>query len=163
MCARLRPPTATLHEQTEADWHKTIAVDVMEVFLAMKQELDNMVKAGRGSIINTTSVAGLRSDPGMAPNVAAKHAVVGLSKAAALDYATQGIRVNAIAPCLVRRPMTERWLNDPVMSALVLANWPIRRAAEPEEIADLVLFLASDQASVIIGAIYPIDGARKTH
>jgi NAD(P)-dependent dehydrogenase (short-subunit alcohol dehydrogenase family) len=71
--------------------------------------------------------------------------------------------VNAIAPGLVRTPMTERWLNDPVMSALVLADSPIRRAAEPDEIADLVLFLASDQASVITGAIYPIDGARTTH
>jgi NAD(P)-dependent dehydrogenase (short-subunit alcohol dehydrogenase family) len=161
--AGLLPPTAPLHEQTEADWHQIIAVDVTGVFLAMKHELAHMVEVGRGSIINTASVAGLRSDPGMAPYVAAKHAVVGLSKAAALDYATQGIRVNAIAPGLVRTPMTERWLNDPVMSALVLADSPIRRAAEPEEIADLVLFLASDQASVITGAIYPIDGARTTH
>jgi NAD(P)-dependent dehydrogenase (short-subunit alcohol dehydrogenase family) len=161
--AGLLPPTAPLIEQTEADWHKIIAVDVTGVFLAMKHELAHMVQAGRGAIINTASVAGLRADPGMAPYVAAKHAVVGLTKAAALDYATQGIRINAIAPGLVRTPMTERWLNDPEMRDRVLADSPIRRAAEPEEIADLVMFLASDQASVITGAVYPIDGARTAH
>lgn len=91
----------------------------------------------------------------MAPYVAAKHAVAGLTKAAALDYATQGIRVNAIAPVLVRTPMTERWLNDPEIRERVLADSPIRRPAEPEEIADLVMFLASDQAGVITGAVYP--------
>lgn len=109
------------------------------------------------------SVAGLRADPGMAPYVAAKHAVVGLTKAAAIDYATQGIRVNAIAPGLVRTPMTERWLNDPALRERVLADSPIGRAAEPEDIAGLVLFLASDQASIITGAIYPVDGARTAH
>jgi NAD(P)-dependent dehydrogenase (short-subunit alcohol dehydrogenase family) len=161
--AGLLPPTAAFVDQTEADWHKIMAVDVTGVFLAMKHELARMVAAGRGAIINTASVAGLRADPGMAPYVAAKHAVVGLTKAAALDYATQGIRVNAIAPGLVRTPMTERWLNDPEMRDRVLADSPIRRPAEPEEIADLVLFLASDQAGVITGAVYPIDGARTTH
>ena len=99
----------------------------------------------------------------MAPYVAAKHAVVGLSKAAAIDYATQGIRVNAIAPGLVRTPMTERWLNDPAMRNAVLADSPIGRAADPEDIAGLVLFLASDHASIITGAVYPIDGARTAH
>lgn len=161
--AGLLPPTAPLVEQTEADWHKVIAVDVTGVFLAMKHQLAHMVKAGRGAIINTASVAGLRADPGMAPYVAAKHAVAGLTKAAALDYATQGIRVNAIAPGLVRTPMTERWLDDPEIRDRVLADSPIGRAAEPEEIADLVLFLASDQAGMITGAVYPIDGARTTH
>lgn len=161
--AGLLPPTAPLVDQTEEDWHKIMAVDVTGVFLAMKHQLAHMAQVGSGSVINTASVAGLRADPGMAPYVAAKHAVVGLTKAAALDYATQGIRVNAIAPGLVRTPMTERWLNDPEMRERVLADSPIRRAAEPEEIADLVMFLASDQASVITGAVYPIDGARTTH
>lgn len=157
------PPTAPFVEQTEEDWHKIMVVDVTGAFLAMKHQLAHMVKAGHGAIINTASVAGLRADPGMAPYVAAKHAVAGLTKAAALDYATQGIRVNAIAPGLVRTPMTERWLNDPEIRDRVLANSPIRRAAEPEEIADLVTFLASDQAGVITGAVYPIDGARMAH
>ncbi|MEQ1689483.1 MAG: SDR family oxidoreductase, partial [Sphingopyxis sp.] len=122
-----------------------------------------MATLGRGVIVNTASVAGLRADPGMAPYVAAKHAVVGLTKAAAIDYAAMGVRVNAIAPGLVRTPMTEPWLNDPALRERVLADSPIRRAAEPEDIAGLVLFLASDQASIITGAIYPIDGARTAH
>ena len=161
--AGLLPPTAPLAEQTEADWARIIGVDVTGVFLCLKHELARMSKAGRGVIVNTASVAGLRADPGMAPYVAAKHAVVGLTKAAAIDYATVGIRVNAIAPGLVRTPMTDRWLNDPEMREKVLADSPIRRAAEPEDIAGLVLFLASDLASVITGAVYPVDGARTAH
>jgi NAD(P)-dependent dehydrogenase (short-subunit alcohol dehydrogenase family) len=161
--AGLLPPTAPLAEQTEDDWHRIMNVDVTGVFLCLKHELAQMAKAGRGAIVNTASVAGLRADPGMAPYVAAKHAVAGLTKAAAIDYATQGIRVNAIAPGLVRTPMTERWLNDPAMRDQVLADSPIRRAAEPEDIAALVLFLASDLASIVTGAVYPIDGARTAH
>lgn len=161
--AGLLPPTTPLVEQTEDDWNRIMRVDVTGVFLCLKHELAQMSKAGRGAIINTASVAGLRADPGMAPYVAAKHAVVGLTKAAAIDYATSGIRVNAIAPGLVRTPMTERWLNDPQIRERVLADSPIGRAAEPEDIASLVLFLASDLANVITGAVYPIDGARTTH
>lgn len=161
--AGLLPPTAPLAEQTETDWARIMSVDVTGVFLCLKHELAHMSKAGRGVIVNTASVAGLRADPGMAPYVAAKHAVVGLTKAAAIDYATAGIRVNAIAPGLVRTPMTERWLNDPEMREKVLADSPIRRAAEPDDIAGLVLFLASDLASVITGAVYPVDGARTAH
>ena len=161
--AGLLPPTAPLAEQTEDDWDRIMRVDVIGVFLCLKHELAQMAKAGYGVIVNTASVAGLRADPGMAPYVAAKHAVVGLTKAAAIDYAASGIRVNAIAPGLVRTPMTERWLNDPQMRDRVLADSPIRRAAEPDDIAGLVLFLASDLANVITGAVYPVDGARTAH
>jgi NAD(P)-dependent dehydrogenase (short-subunit alcohol dehydrogenase family) len=161
--AGLLPPTAPLAEQTEDDWARIMRVDVTGVFLCLKHELAHMAKAGRGVIVNTASVAGLRADPGMAPYVAAKHAVVGLTKAAAIDYAALGIRVNAIAPGLVRTPMTERWLNDPQMRERVLADSPIRRAAEPEDIAGLVLFLASDLAGIITGSVYPVDGARTAH
>jgi NAD(P)-dependent dehydrogenase (short-subunit alcohol dehydrogenase family) len=161
--AGLLPPTAPLAEQTEDDWAKTMRVDVTGVFVCLKHELTQMAKAGRGVIVNTASVAGLRADPGMAPYVAAKHAVVGLTKAAAIDYAALGIRVNAIAPGLVRTPMTERWLNDPQIRERVLADSPIRRAAEPGDIAGLVLFLASDLANIITGSVYPVDGARTAH
>ena len=161
--AGLLPPTAPLAEQTEEDWARIMRVDVTGVFLCLRHELAEMSKAGRGVIVNTASVAGIRADPGMAPYVAAKHAVVGLTKAAAIDYAAAGIRVNAIAPGLVRTPMTERWLNDPLLRARVLADSPIGRAAEPEDIASLVLFLASDLANIITGAVYPIDGARTAH
>jgi NAD(P)-dependent dehydrogenase (short-subunit alcohol dehydrogenase family) len=152
--AGLLPPTASLAEQTEDDWNRIMRVDMTGVFLCLKHELAQMAKAGRGAIMNTASVAGLRADPGMAPYVAAKHAVVGLTKAAAIDYAKSGIRINAIAPGLVRTPMTERWLNDPQMRDKVLAVSPIGRAAEPEDIAGLLLFLASDLANIITGAVY---------
>jgi NAD(P)-dependent dehydrogenase (short-subunit alcohol dehydrogenase family) len=142
---------------------RVMRVDVTGVFLCLKYELAHMTKVGRGAIVNTASVAGIRADPGMAPYVAAKHAVVGLTKAAAIDYATQGFRINAIAPGLVRTPMTERWLNDSEMRDRVLADPPIGRAAEPEDIAGLVLFLTSDLANMITGAVYPIDGARTAH
>ena len=99
----------------------------------------------------------------MSPYVAAKHAVVGLTKAAALDYAATGIRVNAVAPGLVRTPMTQRWLDDPDMRDAVLGDSPIGRAAEPEEIAGAVLFLASDLAGAITGTVFPVDGGRTTH
>jgi NAD(P)-dependent dehydrogenase (short-subunit alcohol dehydrogenase family) len=161
--AGLLPPTRPLAEQTEEDWARIMGVDVTGVFLCLKHELAYMAKAGHGAIVNTASVAGLRADPGMAPYVAAKHAVVGLTKAAAIDYAISGVRVNAIAPGLVRTPMTERWLSDPEIRDRVLADSPIRRAAEPEDIAGLVLFLASDLASLITGAVYPVDGARTAH
>lgn len=161
--AGLLPPTAPLAEQAEEDWHRIMAVDVTGVFLGMKHQLAHMAGAGHGVIVNTASVAGIRADPGMAPYVAAKHAVVGLSRAAAVDYATLGIRVNAIAPGLVRTPMTQRWLDDPAMRDAVLADSPIGRAAEPEDIAGLVLFLASDHAGIITGAVYPVDGARTAH
>lgn len=161
--AGVLPPTAPLAEQTEEDWHRTMNVDVTGVFLCLKHELAHMAKVGRGAIVNTASVAGLIADPGMAPYVAAKHAVVGLTRAAAIDYAARGIRVNALAPGLVRTPMTERWLNDPQIRDRVLADSPIGRAAEPEDIAGLVLFLASDLAGIVTGAVYPIDGARTAH
>lgn len=158
--AGLLPPTAPLVEQTEEEWDRIMRVDVTGVFLCLKHQIAHMARAGRGSIINTSSVAGLIADPGMAPYVAAKHAVVGLSRAAAIDYASQGVRVNVIAPGLVRTPMTERWLDDPELRDRVLADSPIGRVADPEDVAGLVLFLASDHAGIITGAVYPVDGGR---
>jgi NAD(P)-dependent dehydrogenase (short-subunit alcohol dehydrogenase family) len=98
------PPTAPLAEQTEEDWARILRVDVTGVFLCLKYELAQMVKVGRGAIVNTASVAGLLADPGMAPYVAAKHAVVGLTKAAAIDYATRGIRSMRSRPVWCGRP-----------------------------------------------------------
>ena len=120
--AGVLPPTAPLHEQSVEDWHRTLNVDATGVFLAMRHQIPVMLKAGAGSIVNTASVAGVTADPDMTPYVAAKHAVVGLSKGAPLDYATQGIRVNILAPGLIRTPMTERWLNDPEIAPRVLAD-----------------------------------------
>jgi NAD(P)-dependent dehydrogenase (short-subunit alcohol dehydrogenase family) len=161
--AGILPPTGALLEQTLDDWNRTLAVDLTGVFLSMKHELTHMLTVGRGTIINTASVAGVIADPGMAPYAAAKHGVVGLTKAAALDYATAGVRINALAPGLVETPMTSTWLADPEMRETVLANTPMKRPATPAEIAGTVLFLASPAASYTNGAVIIVDGGQTAH
>jgi NAD(P)-dependent dehydrogenase (short-subunit alcohol dehydrogenase family) len=133
------------------------------VFLCLKYEIAHMLTAAGGAIVNTASVAGVVADPGMAPYVAAKHGVVGLTKAAALGYARLEIRANAIAPGLVETPMTERWLADPVFVEALMANSPMGRAAQPEEIAGVVLFLCSAAASFATGQVHIIDGGQTAH
>ncbi|MCC8489399.1 glucose 1-dehydrogenase [Xanthomonas citri] len=161
--AGLLPRTADLADLSIEDFDRTIAVDLRGVFLCMKYEITQMLKNGGGAIVNTASVAGLVADPGMAPYVAAKHGVVGLTKAAALDYATRGIRVNAVAPGLVATLMTQRWLADPAFKDKLLQNSPIGRAADPEEIAGTVLHLSSDAASFVTGQTYVVDGGQTSH
>lgn len=161
--AGVLPPTGPLLEQSEADWNRTIAVDLTGVFLSLKYEIAHMVTAGGGAIVNTASVAGVIADPGMAPYVAAKHGVVGLTKAAALDYAEQGIRVNALAPGLVETAMTKGWLDDPAMRDVVVAGSQLGRPAQPEEMTGMVLYLASDLASFATGGVYVVDGGQTAH
>ena len=161
--AGLLPRTADLADMSVEDFDRTIAVDLRGVFLCMKHQIAQMLRNGGGSIVNTASVAGLVADPGMAPYVAAKHGVVGITKAAALDYATRNIRVNAVAPGLVATPMTERWLADPAFKEKLLQNSPIGRAARPEEIATTVLYLSSDAASFVTGQTYVVDGGQTSH
>lgn len=161
--AGVLPQTAPLAEMDEAEWDKVIAVDLKGVFLSLKYEIAHMLTAGGGAIVNTASVAGVIADPGMAPYVAAKHGVVGLTRAAAIDYAKHGIRVNALAPGLVETPMTKRWLDDPAMREAVLAGSQMGRAAQPEEIAGMVLFLASPLASFATGGVYVVDAGQTAH
>lgn len=165
--AGILPPTGPLLDQTEADRDRTIAVDLKGVFLALKYEIAHMVAHGGGAIVKTASIAGVIADPGMSPYVAAKHGVIGLTKAAALDYAAAGVRVNALAPGLVATGMTKGWLDDPEMRDVVIAGSQLGRPAQPEEISGMVLYLASDLASDLAsfatGGVYVVDGGQTAH
>ena len=156
--AGILPPMAMLADTEESTFDQTFDVDVKGVFLAMKYEIQQMLKTGGGVIVNNASIAGLIAERGMSTYVAAKHAVIGLSKAAAIEYAAQGIRINAIAPGLVRTPMTKHWEDDPETRQFFIVNTPIGRFAQPDEIANVVLFLCSDLASFAAGQTFVVDG-----
>ena len=156
--AGVLPPMALLADIEESTFDQTFAVDVKGIFLAMKYEIQQMLRTGGGAIVNNASIAGMIAERGISAYVAAKHAVIGLSKAAAVEYASQGIRINALAPGLVETPMTKHWFNDPEMRAFFLANSPIGRFAQPEEVSAMVLFLCSDLASFAVGQTFTMDG-----
>jgi NAD(P)-dependent dehydrogenase (short-subunit alcohol dehydrogenase family) len=150
---------AGIVETSEEDWHRVMAINLTGVWLCMKYEIPEMLKRGKGAIVNNGSVVGVVGAAGTVSNVASKHGVSGLTKSAALQYATQGIRVNAVAPGLVHTPLTDRIrAAQPGAEAAMLSVVPQGRWCEPEEIADVVVFLCSDGASHVTGHIMPIDG-----
>ena len=161
--AGVLPPTVTLAEMDESTFDKTLAVDLKGVFLCMKHEIAHMLQSGGGAIVNSASIAGLIAEPGISAYVTAKHGVVGLTKAAAVEYAAQGIRINALAPGLVKTAMTKAWFDDPNMNAHFIANTPIGRVSQPAEIAGMVLFLCSQFASFAVGQTFVVDGGYTTH
>ena len=150
---------ATVAEIAEADWDGTIEVDLKGVWLCMRHELPPMLAAGRGSIVNTSSVGGLVALPGSGAYTAAKHGVIGLTKVAAVDYARAGVRINAICPGVIRTPMVERLIAArPEIEAEMQAGEPIGRFGQPDEIASAVVWLCSDAASFVTGIALPVDG-----
>jgi NAD(P)-dependent dehydrogenase (short-subunit alcohol dehydrogenase family) len=141
------------------NWDRVIGINLKGVFLGMKYAIPEMLKRGGGSIINTASVAGLVGFAGIPAYCASKGGVIQLSKAAALEYATQGIRVNVICPGVIATPMVERFTSaSPAVREALEASEPVGRFGTAEEVAMMALYLASDDSSFCTGAPFIIDG-----
>jgi NAD(P)-dependent dehydrogenase (short-subunit alcohol dehydrogenase family) len=150
---------ADIIDMDDAVWQRGIDVMLTGVFLCMKHEIPHMIGQGKGAVINTSSGAGLIGFPGQANYVAAKHGVIGLTRSAALEYITRGVRINAICPGTARSRMVDEWMDGSAEAeAEVAALHPIGRIAESEEIARAALWLASDASSFVVGVALPVDG-----
>jgi 2,5-dichloro-2,5-cyclohexadiene-1,4-diol dehydrogenase 1 len=146
-------------EQELTQWQRNLAVNLTGIFLCMKYEVAHMLKAGGGSIVNTSSTAGAVGIATSADYISSKHGVVGLTRSAAVDYSGKGIRVNAILPGAIETPMFLSALQEhPTLRQLVAEGHPIGRVGQPGEIAETVAWLLSDAASFITGASIMIDG-----
>ncbi len=139
-------------------WNHIIAINLSGVFYCMRYEIQAMLKNGGGSIVNMSSILGQVGFAGAAAYVSAKHGVVGLTQAAALEYSKSGIRVNAVGPAFIQTPMIAGVTSDPGAAQALTAAHPIGRLGQPEEVAELVLWLSSDKASFVSGSYYAIDG-----
>lgn len=147
---------APVHEIDLAEWDRIIGINLRGVFTCMKHELAQMVKQGGGVVVNTSSGAGIRGVAGGAAYAASKHAIIGLTRSAALDYAKQNIRVNAVLPGNIETPMMDRFTGGDIQKAIDLE--PVGRLGKPEEIAEAVLWMASDLGGFVTGAATVIDG-----
>jgi NAD(P)-dependent dehydrogenase (short-subunit alcohol dehydrogenase family) len=136
-----------------------LATNVRGMFLSMKYELEIMSRQGSGSIVNISSGASLTGVPGYSGYVASKHAEIGLTKSAALDYADRGVRVNAVCPGLVNTPLIADMMSEnPILHERLVASHPLGRIAEPEEVAEAIVWLATRKSSYVTGIALPVDG-----
>ena len=151
---------ASVVDQTEANYNAVMDVNVKGVWLSMKYEIPQMLKRGGGAIVNCSSVAGLIGFPNMAPYFASKHAVIGLTKVAALEYSAQGIRINAVNPAVIDTEMVDRIAAGFGMNkqADLVPLHPIGRLGRVEEIADAVVWLCSKKSSFVTGHSLVVDG-----
>lgn len=151
-------PTADYEEEA---WDRVIDINLKGVFLCMKYEIPEMLKQGRGAIVNMSSVAGLVGGRIGVAYYASKHGVIGATKSAALEYADQGLRINAVCPAIIETPMVERGLIDnEELAAKFKAMHPVGRFGQPEEVAAATLWLCSEGASFTTGHALPVDGGR---
>lgn len=137
-------------------WQKVIGINLNSLFYGMKYQIKAMLKNGSGSIVNISSILGSVGFAGSAGYTAAKHGVVGLTQAAALEYSAQGIRVNAVGPGFIETPLLDAL--DAEMKKQLVALHPIGRLGKSEEVAELIYWLSSDKSSFVTGSYYPVDG-----
>jgi len=158
--AGIEGPTAKIFDYSVEDWNRVIAINLTGVFVCMKAEIEQMKKQdGGGSVVSTASAAGLIGIAGASAYDAAKHGVVGLTKTAALEYASRNIRFNAVCPGFIETPMLNRVTDASVkIRDSLIAAVPMKRVAQPSEIGDAVAWLLSDRSTYVTGVALPVDG-----
>ena len=157
--AGIEGASAPLHELSEEDWARVLAINLTGVWLCMRHEIPAMLAGGGGAIVNCASIAGLVGFPGASAYVAAKHGVVGLTRTAALENAARGIRVNAVCPGIIHTAMIDRYTHGAKgVEAQLAAGEPIGRMGTAHEVASAVAWLLGPDAGFVTGAAVPVDG-----
>jgi NAD(P)-dependent dehydrogenase (short-subunit alcohol dehydrogenase family) len=145
-----------LAEVTEEEYDRVLAVNLKGVFLGMRTQIPAMVRRGGGAIVNIASVAGLVAVPLISPYTASKHGIIGLTRNAAMEYGSAGVRVNAVCPNAIRTPLMDA--SPPEFVAELIRPQAIQRVGEPEEVGFAVAYLCSDRAAFVTGVALPVDG-----